>query len=107
MEELQLRSYGLEIESSGNYNVIGQGFLKLEQNTTLDYLIYFNNSYKNKSSNKTKKILSCFIVFKIVFKKNIGGHKSFSWGHYFGLLVTSTLGFKARVDSFLHVFSPV
>ena len=43
------------------------------------------------------------------FKKNFGGHKSFLWGHwypYFGLLVMSVLGFKARVDP-LHAFSPV
>ena len=40
------------------------------------------------------------MVFK--FFLIFGGHKSFSRGHlysYFGLLVTSTLGFKARVDS--------
>ena len=36
-----------------------------------------------------------------------GGHKSFSWGHWypcFGLLVVSALGFKARVDAFFACF---
>ena len=37
-----------------------------------------------------------------LFKKNFGGHHSFLWGHWyhsFGLLVTSAMGFKARVCS--------
>ena len=40
------------------------------------------------------------------FKKKIWGHKSSSWGHWypcFGLLVTSAMGFKARMDP-LHAF---
>ena len=39
--------------------------------------------------------------------RKIGGHKSFSWGHWyscFRLLVTSALGFKARVDFLLARF---
>ena len=38
------------------------------------------------------------------FLKKIGGHKSFLWGHWypcFRLLITSALGFKARVDSLI------
>ena len=41
---------------------------------------------------------------------NFGGDKCFSWHHWylcFGLLVTSALRFKARVDPFLHIFSLV
>ena len=30
--------------------------------------------------------------------KRFGGHKCFLWGHCFALLVTSVLGFKARLD---------
>ena len=40
--------------------------------------------------------------FKLIFF--CGGHQSFLWGHWyscFGLLVTSALGLKARVDSSL------
>ena len=40
--------------------------------------------------------------------KKIGGHKFFLWGHWypcFGLLLTSALGLKARVDCLLF-FSP-
>ena len=43
-----------------------------------------------------------------VFLKIFGGHESFLWGHwypYFGLLVTSSLGFKARVGSALFKLS--
>ena len=43
-------------------------------------------------------VLGCIIFFLI-----FGGHKSFSWDHWypcFGLLVTSALDFKARVDPF-------
>ena len=42
--------------------------------------------------------------------KIFGGHKSFSWGHWypcFGLVVTSVMDFKARVNPFLHAFSPM
>ena len=42
----------------------------------------------------------CF--FFLIF----GGHMSFSWGHWwpcFGPMLTSTLGFKARVDPLLGV----
>ena len=42
------------------------------------------------------------------FKNFFGGHESFLWGHwypYFGLLVTSPLGFKARVHSALFELS--
>ena len=49
------------------------------------------------------------------FKKYMGGHKSFLWGHWypcFGLLVMSPLGFKARVDSLIctwqrHIFPKI
>ena len=40
--------------------------------------------------------------YYFIFLKIFGGHMSFLWGHWypcFGLLVTSALGFKARVDS--------
>ena len=46
--------------------------------------------------------------FSSFFKKIFGGHKSLLWGHwypYFGLLVTSPLGFKARVGSALFELS--
>ena len=39
--------------------------------------------------------------FFVFFYKIFGGHMSFSWGHWypcFRLLMTSALGFKARVD---------
>ena len=42
------------------------------------------------------------VFFCLFFFKHFGGHMSFLWGHWypcFGLLVTSALGFKARVDS--------
>ena len=42
------------------------------------------------------------------FLKVFGGHESFLWGHWypcFGLLVTSPLGFKARVGSALFKLS--
>ena len=45
--------------------------------------------------------------FFFFFLKIFGGHKSFSWGHwylYFGLLAMSPLGFKARVDPSLVCF---
>ena len=45
---------------------------------------------------------------KIFFLKFFGGHESFLWGHWypcFGLLVTSALGFKARVGSALFKLS--
>ena len=48
--------------------------------------------------------------FYLIFNKIFGGHKSFFVRPLilcFGLLVTSALGFKARVDHFLHAFSPV
>ena len=44
---------------------------------------------------------------QILFLKIIGGHKSFSLGHWyscFGLLLKSVLGFKARVDFWLAHF---
>ena len=47
----------------------------------------------------------CVLSWDFFF--NFGGHKSFSWGHWypcFGLLVTSVLGFKARVYPFLPAF---
>ena len=43
----------------------------------------------------------------VFFKKKIGGHESFLWGHWypcFGLLVTSPLGFKARVGSLIRTW---
>ena len=46
-------------------------------------------------------------VPKNFFLKFFGGHKSFSWFHWypcFGLLVTFALGFKARVDFLLAHF---
>ena len=45
-----------------------------------------------------------WIFFFFFFLKIFGGHESFLWGHWypsFGLLVTSPLGFKARVGSAL------
>ena len=48
------------------------------------------------------------IVQSFFFKKFFGGHESFLWGHwypYFGLLVMSPLGFKARVGSALFELS--
>ena len=45
------------------------------------------------------------VFFKKIFFR---GHESFLWGHwypYFGLLVTSPLGFKARVGSALFELS--
>ena len=48
--------------------------------------------------------LYCFFLFFL----NFGGHESFLWGHWyphFGLLVTSPLGFKARVGSALFEIS--
>ena len=39
-------------------------------------------------------------------KKFLGGHMSFFWGHWypcFGFLVTSPLGFKARVGCPIHI----
>ena len=58
----------------------------------------------------------CFFVYIYLlpfsyvffFSKIFGGHESFLWGHwypYFGLLVTSPLGFKARVGSALFELS--
>ena len=47
---------------------------------------------------KQEDYFNFFSFFKI-----FGGHKSFSWGHWypsFGLLVACALGFKARVDHF-------
>ena len=44
-----------------------------------------------------------FLVLLTVLKK-IGGHKSFSWGQCFGLLVMPCLGFKNQGGSFLHAF---
>ena len=41
------------------------------------------------------------------FFKIFGGHRSFLWGHWypcFWLLVTSPLGFKARVGSLIHTW---
>ena len=49
---------------------------------------------------------NCF--FFVFFKKIFGAHESFLWGHWypcFGLLVTSPLGFKARVGSALFELS--
>ena len=49
----------------------------------------------------------CFNVATRIFLKIFGGHESFLWGHWypcFGLLVTSPLGFKARVDPLLVCF---
>ena len=46
-------------------------------------------------------IEKCWNIYIYIFKFFVG-HKSFLWGHWcpcFGLLVTSALGFKARVDS--------
>ena len=40
-----------------------------------------------------------------LFYNILGGHMSFLWGHWypcFRLLVTSALGYKARVDSLVH-----
>ena len=48
--------------------------------------------------------------FHFFWKKYFGGHKSFSWGHWypcFGLLVMSALGFKARVDPFCVILTCV
>ena len=45
---------------------------------------------------------------KFFFFLIFGGHESFLWGHlylYFGVLVTSPLGFKARVGSALFELS--
>ena len=47
-------------------------------------------------------------LLKIFFFLIFEGHESFLWGHwypYFGLLVTSPLGFKARVGSALFELS--
>ena len=47
------------------------------------------------SSSSIHTILSFILIF--------GGHQSFLWGHWYpliGLMVTSALSFKARVDSF-------
>ena len=43
-----------------------------------------------------------------IFWEKLGGHRSFLWNHcysYFGLPMTSALGFKARVDTSLSHFS--
>ena len=45
--------------------------------------------------------------FLLLFFKIFGGHKFFLWGHWhpcFELLVTSALGFKARVDSLIRIW---
>ena len=47
---------------------------------------------------------SWIAIFFLFFFKIFGGHESFLWGHwypYFGLLVMSPLGFKARVGSLI------
>ena len=44
---------------------------------------------------------------RIFFTKIFGGHKSFLWGYwypYFGLLVTSPLGVKARVGTLIRTW---
>ena len=49
---------------------------------------------------QTSDLMSLQKPFSFFFKKKFGGHQSFLWGHWypcFGLLVTSWLGFKARV----------
>ena len=49
-------------------------------------------------------------VKSVFFKITFGGHKSFLLGHWypcFGLLVTSPLGFKARVGSLIHALADV
>ena len=50
--------------------------------------------------------LSLYLFF-FYFLKKIGGHKSFLWGRWcpcFGLLVRSSLDFKAREDTLLTCF---
>ena len=49
----------------------------------------------------------CWQPIKTFLKKFFGGHESFLWGHwypYFGLLVTFSLGFKARVGSLIRAW---
>ena len=46
-------------------------------------------------------------IYLSIFLKKIGGHRSLLWSYWypcFGLQVTSSLGFKARVDSLLAFF---
>ena len=54
-------------------------------------------------------LTDCKIISELsfFFIKFFGGHESFWWGHwypYFGLLETSPLGFKARMDPSLACF---
>ena len=45
-----------------------------------------------------------------LFLKSFGGHESFLWGHWypcFGLLVTSTLGFKAKCTDLKNQYWPM
>ena len=57
------------------------------------------NNYKQFNS----EINYCYFLYLFIYLfLNFGGHESFLWGHwypYFGLLMTSPLGFKARVGS--------
>ena len=56
----------------------------------------------NKAQVLKAHIVFSFATQQILFLKIFGGHKSFLWGHwnpYFGLLVMSPLGFKARVSA--------
>ena len=64
------------------------------------YLIY----YRRDSLFEEQLLLFDHLTFLFCFffLKKIGEHKSFLWGHCypcFGPVLTSTLGFKARVDS--------
>ena len=65
---------------------------------------------KNRSHNRPEwtSLLYWYIwTMANLFFKIFGGHKSFLWGHWypcFGLLMTSSLGFKARVDPSLEYF---
>ena len=60
--------------------------------------------HKFKNTMKQPRQLPKVYLFFPFFLKIFGGHESFLWGHWypcFGLLVTSPLGFKARVGSAL------
>ena len=68
-----------------------------------------SKSLKTKIMSRWKfKVLQLLsILLTSFFKKKIGGHKSFLWGHWypcFELLVTSPLCFKARVSSLICIW---
>ena len=92
-----------ENSNSHSFNLL-QIRKSLQQNT-LDTIEILLNYQQHKVGISANYFFSfCFLCFlKIIF----GGHKSFLWGRWypcFGLLVTSPLGFKARVGSLIHTW---